>query len=309
MGGTELTERSGVAHVSSAIETAPPFDYFLFKSAIRGKFHSLMEEAPSLAVRYQTAKPFPFIVMDDFLPIEVAETVWAEFPGEDSDVWTRLPTDDQKGKLVTTDEGRIPPAARVLIQELNSGAFLRILEVLTGIPDLIADTKLIGGGLHRIRRGGKLGIHVDFSHHPNGLNRRLNLLLYLNKNWREEYGGHLEFWSPDVKTCRQKILPIFNRCAVFSTTPISYHGHPEPLSCPPTEARKSLALYYFTKGRPAAEDVAHNTLFRSRPGQRFSLSNFVVRTASSGVVQEFLPPIIYKTMKRFWNKHFSGVKN
>lgn len=308
--GSEPTDgRSGIAPGLSVVEPPRGFDYLSFQSAIRERFHDLMKEVETLAVRYQTAKPFPFIVMDDFLPEDVAETVWAQFPAEDSDVWTRLPTEDQKGKLVTSEEGTIPPAPRVLMQELNSGTFLRFLEILTGIPDLIADAKLVGGGLHRIRRGGKLGVHVDFSHHPNGLNRRLNLLIYLNKNWREEYGGHLEFWSSDIKRREHKILPIFNRCALFSTTPISYHGHPEPLTCPPDEARKSLALYYFTKGRPAVEDIEHNTLFRSRPGERFSLSNFIVRAASAGVVQDVMPPVLYKAMKRFWNKHFSGVKD
>jgi len=294
---------------AATAEPAAVFDYLSFREALRKTFAGLLDQVETLSHRYRTARPFPFIVMDDFLPEKVAEQVYAEFPHEDSDVWMRLPTDDQRGKLVTTEDSALPLASSALVHELNSGSFLAFLEKLTRIPELVADTKLVGGGLHRIRPGGKLGVHVDFSHHPsNGLSRRLNLLLYLNKDWSEEYGGHLEFWSSDIKRCEQRILPIFNRCAIFSTTPISYHGHPEPLRCPPGEARKSLALYYFTKGRPREEDIEHNTLFRSRPGDSFSLSNFVVRTASSGLVQELLPPVLYKAMKRFWNKHFSGVK-
>jgi len=286
------------------------FGYGSFREEVRARFEELLADADRLSERYRSATPFPFIVIDDFLPIRAAETVFRSFPAGDSTAWTRLPTQDQRGKLVTTDEATIPAPARVLIQELNSGGFVRLLERLTGIPELVVDAKLVGGGLHRIEPGGKLGVHVDFSHHPtNGLNRRLNLLLYLNKEWKEEYGGHLEFWSSDVKKCEQRILPIFNRCAIFSTTPISFHGHPEPLRCPPGEARKSLALYYFTKGRPGEEDIEHNTLFRSRPGDRFSLSNFIVRSASSGFVQDIMPPVIYRAMKRFWNERFSGVKH
>src|SRR5207247_15728 len=107
---------------------------------------------------------------DDFLPAEVAEDALAHFPPVTSPIWARLPTDDQKYKLATTDEKMIPAQLRSVLFELNSGTFLRFIERVTGIPDLIADTKMVGGGLHQIMRGGKLAVHVDYSHHPqNGL--------------------------------------------------------------------------------------------------------------------------------------------
>jgi hypothetical protein len=284
-----------------------PFDYAAFTAAIQSRFRELLEQVDELAPRYQGARPFPYIVMDDFLPADIAEEIYAEFPAPHWQHWTALPTDDQKGKFVTTDEGVIPSRARALIHELNSGTFLHYLERLTGVPQLISDTKLIGGGLHRIERGGKLSVHIDFSHHPyNGLNRRLNLLLYLNKDWKGEYGGRFELWDRRIERAEASFLPLFNRCAVFSTSPISYHGHPEPLMCPPGEARKSIALYYFSVGRPADEDVEHNTLFRSRPGDPFSLSNTLIRAASSGLFRDLVPPLVYRTARRLWNSRYVG---
>ena len=284
------------------------FDYISFQEAIQERFRELLSDVEELGQSYQHATPFPFIVIDDFLPDAIVEAVAADIPDKSSDDWTKLPTEDQKGKQVLADESKLPLKIRALIQELNSGYFLRFLERLTGIPDLIADTKLVGGGVHKIDRGGKLSIHVDFSHHPtNGLNRRLNFLLYLNRNWDEAYGGYFELWSRDIKTCEQKILPIFNRCVVFSTSPISYHGHPEPLNCPEGMTRNSIALYYFTKGRSQEDDGEHNTLFKSRPGDRFQLGNSLVRIASSGAVRQLMPPILYSLVRKLWNKRYTGA--
>jgi Rps23 Pro-64 3,4-dihydroxylase Tpa1-like proline 4-hydroxylase len=93
-------------------------------------------------------------------------------------------------------------------------------------------------------------VHADFNRHEKlNLDRRLNLLLYLNRDWKEEYGGHLQLWTRDMGRCVVKVLPVFNRCVVFSTTDFSYHGHPDPLTCPPGRTRKSIAMYYYTNGR------------------------------------------------------------
>jgi Rps23 Pro-64 3,4-dihydroxylase Tpa1-like proline 4-hydroxylase len=284
------------------------FDYVSFQESLKERFQELHAGAEKMAEEYQHATPFPFILIDDFLPNAIAEAVAADIPEKGSADWKKLPTEDQKGKYVLADESKLPVIIRAVIQELNSGYFLRFLEKLTGIPDLISDTKLVGGGVHMIERGGKLSVHVDFSHHPtNGLNRRLNFLLYLNKNWKEEYGGHFELWRSDIKTREQKILPIFNRCVIFSTSRISYHGHPEPLNCPEGMTRNSIALYYFSKGRPKEEEGEHNTLFKSRPEDRFQLGNFVVRMASSGVVREIMPPVFYTLVRKLWNKKYTGA--
>ena len=123
--------------------------------------------------------------------------------------------------------------------------------------------------MHEIKSGGLLKVHTDFSKHPtNNFDRRVNVLIYLNSDWKEEYGGHIEFWDSKMKMAVNKILPIFNRVVIFSTTDYSNHGHPEPLSCPVNLSRKSLALYYFSNGRPKNEIGLSNTnvgtIFKNR---------------------------------------------
>ena len=147
---------------------------------------------------------------------------------------------------------------------MNSAPVLRFLQELTGIVGLIPDPWYGGAGPHQIEPGGFLKVHVDFNLHPLlELDRRLNLLVYLNKDWREEYGGHLELWNRDVSRCEKKVLPVFNRTVVFSTTDFSFHGHPEPLACPEGRTRKSVSFYYYSNGRPEEERSApHDTIFR-----------------------------------------------
>jgi Rps23 Pro-64 3,4-dihydroxylase Tpa1-like proline 4-hydroxylase len=141
-----------------------------------------------------------------------------------------------------------------LLNFLNSKEVLTYLEELTGIPDLIADPGLYGGGVHRILSGGKLSVHADYNFHPvTKLHRRVNLLLYLNKDWKEEWGGDLQLWNKDMSMCVKKILPIFNRAVIFNITSEAYHGHPGPLKSPEGIDRLSFALYYFTKERPIEE--------------------------------------------------------
>ena len=129
--------------------------------------------------------------------------------------------------------------------------------------------------MHEIRRGGFLKIHSDFNVHPQlRLNRRLNLLLYLNKNWKIDWGGQLELWDQEMKSCRAKVQPNFNKMIIFKTTDYSYHGHPEPLNCPENISRKSIALYYYTNGRPKEEinpkngDSGQSTLFQKRQDEK-----------------------------------------
>ena len=148
-------------------------------------------------------------------------------------------------------------------------------------------------------RGGRLGIHADFNRHPRfDLDRRLNLLVYLNKDWREEYGGHLELWNRGMTHCEVKILPVFNRVVLFSTTDFTYHGHPDPLACPEGMTRKSLALYYYTNGRPTDEvSGGHTTLFRPRTQEDFRLTR---RQRVRRVAAAVLPPILVRRLGRYF---------
>lgn len=225
----------------------------------------LMQWAAAHRAAYAAADPFPHIVVDAFLPPALLEHVLAEFPAPHEGNWQRFETANEK-KLANRLEADMGPQTRLLLYQLNGSGFIQVLETLTGISGLIPDPHYGGGGLHQIERGGRLEVHADFNVHPTLLlDRRINLLLYLNKDWPEAYGGHLELWNADLTQCRQRILPCFNRCVIFNTTSTSFHGHPEPLRCPKDRTRKSLALYYYTRGRPEAEQTpAHTTLFKTR---------------------------------------------
>src|SRR5271155_1607677 len=227
----------------------------------------LLSLATANAGIYAAAEPFPHIYFDDFLPAQAAEAALRDFPQPRQVKWSEFDTPQEK-KLAFDVVEKLPAAVREALYFMNSRPMLEFLEILTGIHGVIPDPYYVGGGLHQIKPGGKLAVHADFNHHTRlNLERRINVLIYLNKDWKEEYGGHFELWNKDMTAAEQKLLPIFNRCAIFTTTSSSYHGHPDPLACPPDRTRKSLATYYYSNGRPEEElSHAHSTLFQHRPG-------------------------------------------
>ena len=240
--------------------------------------------------QYVNADPFPHIVIDNFLPPEVLTPVLKEFSVERSKEWINF-HNAREIKLANNQDEIMGPHIRHLLAQFNSGLACQFIEELTGIKGIIPDPYFWGGGQHQINPGGFLKIHADFNKHPKlGVHRRINLLIYLNEDWEESYGGHLELWDRDMKGCVQRILPVFNRCAVFSTTSTSWHGHPEPLTCPEGRSRKSLALYYYTHERPEDEVTsAHSTLFRERPGEDLSKKPPL---GAKGLAKKFIPPIL-----------------
>lgn len=258
----------------------------------------LKELATNYHQDYLNAEPFPHIVIDDFLPPEILEQILEEFPQPKSINWQSFENKSEK-KLASTSELQMGETTRFLLYQLNSSIFMDFLEQLTGINGIIPDPHFVGGGLHQIEKGGYLKVHVDFNKHTRlKLDRRLNLLLYLNKNWQEEYGGYLQLWDREVKECHQKVLPIFNRCVIFGTTDFSYHGHPDPLTCPEDRTRKSLALYYYSNGRPAEEvsDFDHSTIFKARPDE--DLTEEISQSEKAKLlIKKFIPPILIDLAK------------
>jgi len=248
------------------------------------------------APRYQTAKPFSHISFDNFFPEEILEEVLKEFPNINDPQWQEYKSETENGKLASSKYEMIPPHARYLLDQLNTPPFLQFLETLTGIKGLIPDPYFVGGGMHQTKPGGWLGIHVDFNKYEQlDLYRRINVLLYLNKDYNDEYGGHLELWDDDMKTCHEKIAPVFNRLAIFTTSENSHHGHPDELHFPKDMTRKSLAWYYYTvKNGEKIADQGHTTLFKARPGKDAS---YALGKAKS-VVRALLPPIIYEGIKK-----------
>lgn len=238
-------------------------------------YETLRANAPDLGRQYRGNSPFPHIVLDDFLPTETLNRLLAEYPyDQDLPIWNdathrHKETGEfiQKDKRNIRDLLRMPPSYRQLIWELNSSYFLEFLSKMTGIKNLIPDPNLRGAGIHQIGKGGFLKVHADFTFQRDfQLARRINLLLYLNSDWPEEYGGHLELWDPDIKGPPKRVLPIANRCVIFSTTASSFHGHPKPLTCPEGVYRKSIALYFYTNGRPDDKtDPVISTDWRDTP--------------------------------------------
>ena len=154
-----------------------------------------------------------------------------------------------------------------LLYELKGARFLQVLTTLTGIENLIPDALNHGGGIHMNCRGALLKIHADFNRHPQWhVDRRLNLLLYLNEGWQTAWGGDLELWSADMQACLKKIAPVAGRCVIFSTSSTSFHGHPEPIDCPEDVSRKSIALYYYSNPPRTSDEPVHSTLWQARPG-------------------------------------------
>jgi len=214
---------------------------------------------------YINAEPFPHVVLDDLFESEALDTVLREFPAPGDTQWMRFDNPLEKKLGYYHERSRISSNVRNFLNDMNSFEMLLWLEALTGIDGLIPDPYFGGGGLHQIEPGGFLKVHADFNVHPKlKLDRRLNMLIYLNKEWREEYGGHLELWDRGGREPRKRILPIFNRTVIFSTTDTSFHGHPHPLTSPPGVTRKSVSLYYYTAGRPPEESsMPHDTIFIS----------------------------------------------
>lgn len=223
----------------------------------------LNADSAALNALYTGAAPFPHAVIDGLFEDALLEAVLADFPRPGEIPWQRFDSPTER-KLGYTHGTPLGERLQTFMWEMGSPPVLRFLETLTGIEGLIPDPYFGGAGPHQIERGGFLKIHADFNWHPLlKLDRRLNLIVYLNKDWRPEYGGAIELWNPDMTRCEQKALPLWNRTIVFSTTDFSYHGHPEPLACPEGMTRKSVSFYYYSNGRPPEERSApHDTLFR-----------------------------------------------
>ena len=218
-----------------------------------------------LSGSYRTARPFAHVVLDDFLRPEVFEAACREFPEPGHETWTSyMHFNERKHGNMAAD--RWPPTVRAVAQALTSDRFVAAIGRLTGIEGLLSDWSMDGGGLHQSTAGGFLNVHADFTSHHKQENwrRRVNLLLYLNETWSAEWGGGLELWDREMRGSQATIEPIGNRVVVFTTDETSFHGHPEPMTCPRDVDRRSMALYYFTDEGTRA--LAKYTDYRARPG-------------------------------------------
>jgi Rps23 Pro-64 3,4-dihydroxylase Tpa1-like proline 4-hydroxylase len=255
------------------------------------------QDAKSMSTQYRKAIPFPHIVLTNFIKEDILKRVLQEFPNlakiEDSVIQY-----NNKKEIKLAGQGMkvLSKSALELNTYLQSDLMMNWLNILTGIEEpLIADPYLSGGGYHEIKTGGFLKVHADFNKHPKlNLDRRLNLLIYLNENWKDSWGGALQLFNNNMKA-EQTIFPRFNTAVIFSTTSFTYHGHPDPLKCPEDCSRKSLAYYYFSTGRPKGETLEnkHSTLFKERKGENFNNQNNL-----KNIIKNIVPPILTKIAKK-----------
>lgn len=227
-------------------------------------------DTSTAAAHFRTARPFPFVVLDDFLSADFAHRVAESFPeySEAAATGKEYRRVNEHGKVQVTDKTRFSDPVQQLELILSSAEFLETIAEITGIRNLVADPDLVGGGIHIMRPGAVLDVHIDFNLlSSRNLYRRLNILLFLNIDWRTEWGGQLELWDRDVQVCEAVVEPLFNRCVIFETSDHSFHGV-RKVTCPKGRTRKSYAGYYYTNEAPLGWDGSvHSTVFRARPNE------------------------------------------
>jgi hypothetical protein len=250
----------------------------------------------ALSASYCFADPFPHVAVDHFLPESVARTALDHFPRgalRSDTVFDHGYAGLHKRQILPDD---CDAEARQLFQFFNSRPMLEFLEGLTTIQGLIPDPYFIGGGFHETGRGGKLGIHADFRINEQlHLHRRINVIVYLNENWKPEYGGELELWDRDMKAKRLSVAPLFNRCVIFNTDADSYHGHPDPLQTPDGVLRRSIALYYYTASREIYKEVpSTSTIYHARPGDDAKTQREARRLRFDQHLRQWVPPALLR---------------
>ena len=205
--------------------------------------------------------PFPHVVIDDFLASDKLPKILSEV--------NKLQDADASSKYINPSSpyefnkyafnSNYGTYLKELFVELNSPDFIKQIEQITGVNNIICnELSLHGAGIHRIKSKGFLQLHTDFNtyHSKNRiLDRRINLFIYLNPDWKAEYKGQLCLCDKNTNACAKKIDPILNRCVIFNTTSSSIHGHPEPLNVPDDVMRQSIAVYYYTENTQGDNDV------------------------------------------------------
>lgn len=242
---------------------------------------------------YNAAQPFPHIVLHDFLDQDVLDLCLREFPSV-PDRSAGYQRSQENLKFEFKPETLSPPL-RSLFYSFNSIPFVGFIENLTGIKGLIPDPHFAGAGFHQVSDGGHLDIHADFNFHAAmGLERRINVLIYLNKDWREEYGGCFEIWDRKMARCCKRVVPEFNTCVVFNTSSTSFHGNPVRVNHPRQQPRRAIALYYYTATWDN-QRRAHTTQFKVRPD---SADEYDLRVRFNEVVQDMMPPVALRALRK-----------
>ena len=195
-------------------------------------------------------EPYKHLVIDNFFEEELIEECYKNFPDISDNSWEFANDKDIEIKYRSkwTSEFDIPEGVIDVVRIMNGADFLRSVSEIFNIKKLVPDSYFTGGGLNVTKKGGLLDVHVDGNYQDaTGLNRRLNALLYLNKNWTKNFGGEFGLYDHKGEKCLKKIEPIFNRLVIFDTHDSSWHGLPDPVKFHEYNQRKRILLYYYTK--------------------------------------------------------------
>jgi hypothetical protein len=205
---------------------------------------------------YSLGQPYPHVVIDDLFDAEILDRIVAEFPKSEDRDWLIWNTQHET-KATSRGIAGLPMFTQIFSLWLNSSDFIEEIKKITGIDDLVPDPLFFGAGLHEMHRDGWLEIHSDYTKHPVlPLIRRINLLIYLNRDWDASWGGDLELWDNANPKQKTGYPCYFNRTIIFPTTSKTLHGVPNRLSCPPERSRKLLSIYYWS---PASASVEEGT--------------------------------------------------
>jgi hypothetical protein len=257
----------------------------------------ILARSASIRDSYQDAKPFRHVCLDGFLTPELAERLLAEFPPFDPE-FAKDEMGRVGGKAVHTDLRSLGPAYREFYDYMRSPAFLGAMSDMLGVPDLRFDPAMYGGGTHENREGQELDPHVDFNYDPKlGMHRRLNLLVYLNKEWDLSWGGGIELHSDPRDWEHDQVLSFncnFNRGVIFETNEHSWHGFPR-IQLPADKhglSRKCISVYLYTRHRPKEEAAPpHGTFYVQRPLPKHIVAG---HSLSAGDLEEIKRLLIFR---------------
>ena len=263
-------------------------------------FNNLIE----ISSNYKNKKPFPYCVIDnlwDFNLLKNAEKEFNEFQDWDGE---KKFAGAIKKRFCET-ESKMPSNIIEILRFCNSSKFIASLEKLTGEKGLIPDPHYRGAGMHSTTKGGFLKMHTDFNWNEDlNLYRRINLLIYLNSKWENNWGGELKFATKNYKglIIQKSIKPIFNRTVIFTTSDISFHGVPESVNSPENIDRKSLILYYYVAKRPKNTSLVKKTStnYRLSDGSALIKRSFL-KNALSLIKDNLLPRKMLEAYKKFRN--------
>jgi len=248
---------------------------------------SLPASTSELARSFKSAHPFPHLVIDNMFPDHTLDELFAEIPPPTDEKWVH----ERRERLTKSNlrsAVELGEAGFQFTAFLNSAKFLYLVSELTGIDALLPDPYMGGAGYHVVPSGGKFDVHADRNiDQVTGLKRRLAMLVYMNKNWKTEYGGQLELWDTTGSQCEVVVEPIFNRTVIFEVTDQNFHGVRPVLN--KERARTSFAVYYHTVPEPGM--IPHNSIY----APSFYLKKEPLRRR---VMNEVMPPVLLRAARK-----------